>query len=88
MVLSWQLPNIANHLDVTLGSYSVSYTRMASGVVMTNTSSNPSIAIGGLDSGQTYTFTVSASFITPFLQSGEDTLSRRTQRKLSVLRVS
>ena len=54
---------------------------------MTNTSNTPTIAIGGLDSGQTYEFNVSASYSLPLLRSGENVLRQATRRKLRVLRV-
>ena len=87
VVLSWQLPNIAKHSDVDLDCYSISYTRMGSGVFMTRSSQTPAIAISGLESNQTYVFRVSAIYSLPFLQSTEQSLTLTTQRKLRVLRL-
>ena len=85
VVLSWQLPNIANQSDVVIYSYSINYTRMASRVFMTRSSQTSAIAISGLESNQTYVFRVSAIYSLPFLQSIEQSLTLTTQRKLRVL---
>ena len=85
VVLSWRLPDIANQSDVRFDSYSISYTRAGSGMSMTDTSNTSTIAISGLVSDQNYEFSVSASYSRPLLQSGEDTLTEATRRKLGVL---
>ena len=83
-MLSWQLPDIANNSDVALDSYSISYGRIGSGAYMTRNSQIPRIAIGGLESGPTYMFNVSANYSRPVLQSTEQTLRRMTQRELKL----
>ena len=89
MVLSWQLPPLANNwTDVELHSYFINFTWVGSREYITLTSQAPKIAIARLDLGLNYEFRVSANYSHPVLQSAEETLTLRTESELNVLRVS